>query len=247
MLEESTSGGPRYAADVFDLLIPASGEPNVSSLRLDREQGEHLVYSGEAPLTDEHGSFTIEAWVRLATLGNDNGSTAERQTLVEKNDPRSGAGRDAEFVFLVNGDRYVRSNRVTYGKADGRTGREMVLYFGVPDSPGINGTIGVASHLEVADSDWHFVSAAYDARRGRVRFVVDDEVDLVEAVPSGLVRRGNAPLIVGGHYRPSPAGGSLASSFDGMIDELRISPGVLPIELLLRSPSPNAEVQEDAP
>ena len=169
-------------------------------------------------------SFTVEAWVRLDTLGNTSGP-AQRQFLLQKKalgvadtglDYAIVAQRGAEYTGLV----------ADFGKNGDFTGRELMVLFGTG-----SGVWAVTSHLQIATTGWHHVSVAFDAATRKVRFGLDGAVETIDA-PGPAHFASSGPLLIGAHTN---ATGAFNQFLRGSVDELRILGGAIDSAQLLRS------------
>lgn len=200
-------GRATCSGDVFGGSVPQTGKPNTMCLDLERDSGDYVEVPHDPSISFADSSFTIEAWVKLETLPN--GNVDSRQYIVHKKG-RSGG---------------LDNSNVEYG-LHFTAGNQLVLQF----SDGI-GSHMISGGLSINDTtNWHYVSAAMDAENGLVRFTLDDRV----VTKTGVTFKPKAntePLIIGGHFNSV---GAFDSTFDGKIDELRISRGVVPLDRLLR-------------
>ena len=220
-------GGASYTSDVFGDTVPFDGNGNAISLELDLEGPQYLTVPHHQALCMASSGFTIEAWVRLDELAQGT-SSGDRRWLVVKKD----GGTDDQTVdygFLVQAGAVVLSSNI-YGKAQGHTGHELAMMFG-NDNYSLDYIWVVISSLEITDSDWHYVSVAYDAPGGMMRFVLDGESEEIEFLDHGHWHA-TGDLVVGAHPNPT---GSVANGFGGALDELRISRGAVPMDQLLTS------------
>lgn len=214
----ASSGSPVYSNDVALSLIPGTGAANGLSLDLERSNTQYnTVPDSDSLDLAAGGAITIEAWVRLETVAN--GAGVERQYLVFK---KSGATADSlvNYGFLVN-------SSGSYG-----AGSNNGLTFLVGDGSAFQ---AVHSTLTVTDTDWHFVAVRFDDATDTVRFTVDgmhEDITGVTTVPAA----NGLDLLVGAHTNSS---GVIDASFDGKIDELRISNAWLTDDqLLTETPAP---------
>ncbi|MBK1881312.1 sulfatase-like hydrolase/transferase [Luteolibacter pohnpeiensis] len=218
MNDGTPAGQATYSTDVFGDEIPRELLSNKTSFSLKRSSAQYAVVPDSDSLDFGTGSaFTIEAWVKLSTLGSS--AESNRQYLVIK---KSGALTDANlnYAFMIN-------TSGSYG--DSGTGRRMALLLG-------NGSTSSAvfSTFEVADTDWHFVAVRFDDTANKVRFTLDDQNEDITSVTQTIAAN-TSSLIIGAHH---VASGSIGSYFDGKIDELRISRSWLEDGQLLNAPGP---------
>jgi len=218
-------GDPSYSSDVFATQLPGTGEANSLSLQLDPIGPQYVTVPHDPSLWFSSGSFTVEAWVRLDGLATGTTSDDRRWLVVKKAEATD--DQTTEFGFLVQAGAAVHPN-LRYGKQGDFCGRELALMF-ANDNYLSDGIWVVVSHLEIQDSDWHYVSAAYDVRHGTVRFVLDGESEEIDIEDPGRWTS-QGPLVIGAHPNLS---GVVANGMDGAVDELRISRGYVPAEDLL--------------
>ena len=208
--------------------LPQSGADNLLARRIGGS-GSIIVEDPGGDLTFGGADFTIEAWVRLSQLSNDDGPN-QRQTLVQKK-TLTGVGRTTDYLVLAQtGDATANNVGYRYGKVDGVNGRELAVLFGTgDDSPN---TWIATSFLRITDNEWHHISVSLDSARERVRFTLDDQVDEVR-IGSDDYTTNDGPLLIGAHTNGQ---GVFNQFLRGDIDELRICRGVIPTELLLANP-----------
>ena len=222
----TATNAPIYISDTFGSPIPQTGGGNPIALALDANLEQYLSIAYHPSLAFSGESFTIEAWVRLRALASGVTPQDRAWLLVRK---QIGEGDETiEYALLPQmGAATLSSN--AFGKTEGHTGSEIGVILG--DAAEV-GQWALISHLEITDGDWHYISVAVDVHEGQARFVLDDDVDEFSFEDQGhTVNTG--PLTIGAH--PSGAG-SFESPFDGDIDEIRISRGVVPQERLLHTP-----------
>jgi len=211
---------PTYRGDVGDSVINVNGRSNNLSLQFDADPQGHYVEVTENSnsLTFGDSSFTLEAYVKLNTLG-DSGDVTTRQYVMMK-----------KVIGATDGamDYALMAQMADLGGSENAIG----LVFG-SSSP-----TRIASSLEITDNDWHYISASFDADNDLVRFVLDKQIETV-AIGAGIHgNANNGPLVIGGHFNASS---NLDIRFDGLIDEARVSAGVLSSNQLLTTiPSPAA-------
>jgi len=218
--------GPMYIADTFGSPIPQTGGGNPIALSLDANLDQYLSVPYHPSLAFSGESFTIEAWVRVRALATGLSPQDRAWLLVRKEIGADDA--TIEYALLAQmGAAALSSN--AFGKTEGHTGSELGVILG--DAAAV-GQWALISNLEITDADWHYVSVAVDVHQQLARFVLDDQVDEFSFEDQGhTVNTG--PLTIGAH--PNSLG-SYESPFDGDIDEIRISRGVVPQELLLYTP-----------
>ena len=218
--------GRSLVTDVPVNPVPQNGYANTQSVDLYGDGGRVQI-DDPSGILDTDQSFTIEAWVRLNSWG-EYGANG-RQWLIQKKRIDVGHTDDRlTYGLLANaGD---LTSDFQYGKTSGRTGSELALMFGY------NNTLAwsIVSYLEVDDSDWHFISVAFDADNDEVRFNIDDQFETISFTDHGhFIPNNHGPLIIGAHQNAS---NQWNQWIDGKVDEVRISSGVLPAGQLLNAP-----------
>ena len=200
-----TSGATAvYTSDVFGSSVPLTGSPNGLALDFERDNKQILTVADDDSLdfgpTD---AFTLEAWVKLETLASEVDGYDKRQYVMHKKSS-TGVGDDA----------------VNYSLLASNDGGTLKMQLG----NGVDSNAQIDSSLRITDKNWHYISAAFDPVTDVIRFMLDDQIETKTGItftPAG----NDGELTIGGHYNNS---GSLeAWTFDGMIDEIRISSGFL--------------------
>jgi arylsulfatase A len=222
----AAANGPLFDADTRSPIVPLDGWANGLSARLDASRHQHLAIPPSPALEIGRASVTIEAWLRLASLGT-------RQWLLLSKP----LGRDDAFVDLgvlaQVGDVATLAAHVTVGaESDGAEsdGRELAVVFGDPTID--EGPWAVVSALRIDDHEWHRVVVRIDVAASTVTFDVDGARDVVAFEDRGhLVSTG--PVLIGAHHDEH---GRIDETLDGWIDELRLSEGSLPDARLLDAP-----------
>ncbi|MGA1058610.1 MAG: right-handed parallel beta-helix repeat-containing protein, partial [Phycisphaerales bacterium] len=217
----------RVAAVAVDP-VPFTDEANSKSLDLNWQS---TSLGGVVQIADPGGllsfgpsrDFTIEAWVKLDELSDTSGG-GQRQHLCQK---KAIAG-DATTDYAIRVQRGDNSPGTAYGKTSGFTGRELQIVFG--DG---SGQWSVTSHLEIVDLDWHFVSVACDVSARTIRFGLDGVFETIAYGPESRTVNGG-PLLLGARWN---AAGALNQFLRGSIDEVRVSPRVVPVDQLLDAPA----------
>ncbi len=226
----TATNGPGFSASVPVSPIPQTGDSNASSLQLTRSAQQYVTVAHDPSLSFGNSSFTIEAWVRLDTVAVQN--IASRQYLVQKKATTGVSDLQADYGFLVQrGDNLFGAGFTKFGAPQ----NPNQLQFTWGDGSGsTSGLISVASSFTITDNvNWHYVSVSFDAVNREVRFVLDSQVEYI-SVSSGLGHATNSGSVnIGAHFTGT---GSIDSWFDGKIDELRISSGVVPMDTLLSAP-----------
>ena len=197
-------GSPIYTNEVFSSLDYVMGQTNILALDFERDQQHYIQTPDARELDFENQPFTIEAWVKLETYPAST-NLFDSQPIVQKKLLSTGDS-DLNYMFLAAAGSY------------GSTGQELMLHLG-------NNVI--LSSLEVPDTNWHHLSVAFDPVADLVRFTMDDQVDTKISTQTPIAN--NGPLIIGAHFNIV---GNIDRAFDGLIDELSISSGFLPLESL---------------
>ncbi|MGA1399693.1 MAG: right-handed parallel beta-helix repeat-containing protein [Phycisphaerales bacterium] len=219
---------PARVAEVAVDPVPFTDESNQRSLDLNWQSTSS---GGVVQIPDIGGllsfgpsrDFTVEAWVKLDQL-SDTSAAGQRQHLCQK---KAIAG-DATTDYAIRVQRGDNSPGTAYGKTSGFSGRELQVVFG--DG---SGQWSVTSHLEIVDLDWHFVSVACDVSARTIRFGLDGVFETIAYGPeSRTVNPG--PLLLGARWNAS---GALSQFLRGSIDEVRVSPRVVPLDQLLDAPA----------
>ena len=208
--------------------VPFTDQSNLRSLDLNWQSTSS---GGIVQISDPGGllafgpsrSFTVEAWVKLDQLSDTSGA-GQRQHLCQK---KAIAG-DSTTDYAIRVQRGDNSPGTAYGKTSGFTGRELQIAFG--DG---SGQWSVTSHLEIADLEWHFVSVACDVQARTIRFGLDGAFETIPFGPEGRTVN-SGPLLLGARWNAS---GTLNQFLRGSIDEVRVTPRVVPIDQLLDAPS----------
>ena len=208
---DGTFGGfssPEYITDVPVAVVPQTGAPNLQALDNDLT-GDVRVTDAGGLLSVPDNSFTLEAWVRLFFV-SDTSSANDRKWLFLKKPPSS-SDVLLEYGLLVQaGDL-------------GTTGRELLFRYG--DGVSVK---KVVSSLSVDDTEWHFVSVAYDADRLELRFGVDGVFETLPFEKPAIANVGT--LIMAAHENSA---GSTNQWLFGVFDEPRFTRAFLPPESLL--------------
>ena len=220
-------GDPLYTDDVFAPDVPNTGATNLLALALDSASPQYVSVAHHPSLWFSSDSFTVEAWVRLDALATGTTSDDRRWLAVKK--AEASDDQTTEFGFLAQAGAAVHAN-LRYGKQGGFSGRELAVMF-ANDNYQTEGIWAVVSNLEIQDTDWHYVSVAYDAYAGIVRFVLDGDSEAIVVEDPGRWSD-LGPLTIGAHPNLS---GVVANGLDGGVDELRISRGFVPEEDLLNT------------
>jgi len=227
---DGVSNTASLTADVPVARVPHTDLLNMSALNIDggavvRVKDRFNVASFGS---DEPNDFTIEAWVRIDTLGSNQGGGV-RQCLVQKK-AYGEPDRNQDYSFFVQGGTIqdvVDGNR--FGKTSNITGRELVAFMG----EGAN-TWSVTSHLTIDDHEWHHMSVAFDASESTFRFGVDGVFDTIHLGEPRDHYPSFGNLTIGAHRQ---ANGFFNYYVRGAIDELRISGVVVaPGDLLFSLP-----------
>jgi hypothetical protein len=222
----SGTNAPVYSADVFAPVLPKLGTPNGLSIDLERASTQYLVVPHQATISFGASAHTIEAWVKLETLG-DPTDLNTRGYLVQKKGLAALMDDEQDYAFLVQLADRGSIATTGLGKTTGFTGHELAYGWG----DGTNQFL-VASSLTIDDTtSWHHVSVAYDGS-DRLRFSVDGSFETISGLSSLGRTTNTGQLVIGGKTRGN---GTIAEVYDGRIDELRIHSGFASKPELLRS------------
>lgn len=204
----SGTGGPLpgYSTDVPDATDRVRGEPNTRSLRFEHVHQHHVQIPHHRSLSFGNAPFTIEAWVKLNAMPTTHDNASSMPVVMKM---VTGAADSAlDYLFLAAAGSY--GNATTYNR--------LTLLLGATP---------VFSELAIPDTGWHHISVAFDPVTDTVRFTLDGQVDTSKTSATGIANTG--PLTIGAHFNTS---GVVDRAFDGLIDELSITDGVLaPAEL----------------
>jgi choline-sulfatase len=193
---------PLFSADIPDRQDFVYGSENKLSLAFERSKQHYLRIDNQRGLDFGAAPFTIELWVRFAVMPAGNEIACSMPVVQKK---VIGAG-DSKLDYML------LAAAGSYGGEDNFD--KLMLHFG---------SGSVVSSLAVPDTNWHFISVAFDPVTKKARFTMDDQIDIHEDVDlHGIVNDG--PLIVGAHFNMA---GKVDRVFDGLIDELSISDGYL--------------------
>lgn len=226
--------------------IARSGEVPVAEIPLtgDADTGSLGFQNGSRMIVDDPGDLlalgqsavTLEAWVKLDTLGDTSGN-GQRQWLA----CRKPVGGDQliDWGVLVQAGNYAESCRDVYGGPALATGRELVVTGGLGTGDSTLKWAAVST-LRIDDLDWHHVAVTVDLHQRSVRFSLDGVAEDV-SLGQRYFPAGSGPLQIGCHVNAS---GQFNQNLRGVIDELRISSGLAAAERLLSYPF--APVSEDA-
>lgn len=217
-------------ANVGPSVIPATAAANTQSASLGAS-GRFVVADPSNLLASGGASFTIEAWVKVDTLAQ--GATATDRRIVLQRKALTAGDKFADYMLFAQGGDMPSVGIANYGRTCCFNGRELVLVFGNGGAASASFWT-VTSNFRIEDTEWHYVSAAFSAETNTVRLVLDDTVETVPVLDRGHVSV-SAPLLVGMHTNSS---GQYNQPLLGMVDEVRVSAGYLPRELLLSSASP---------
>jgi hypothetical protein len=215
--------------------VPQNGLANTNSLHLNwvstTSGGYFSVPDTGGALTMGDTNFTIEAWVNLTSLSqNTNPGNDDRQHLCQKKVVGVGdLGQD--YAVLVQ--RGNMAGSTNYG-ASATSGRQLQLLFGTGSA-----FWSVTSNFAITTANtWHYVCVSHDAVNNAVRFVLDDQVETLSYTSSHPAHSTNTgPLLVGAHTNTNSEYNMFVR---GLIDEMRISRGVTPLDRLLDHVQPTA-------
>jgi len=209
-MNASGSTKPVYRSDVAQPLV--GGAYNDLSLDFNSSQN-HYVAVPNAPSLDFDGdtdTYTIEGWVKLEP------GASGRQYLVQKKVIGDGDG-DQQYALLANiGDLATAGVQFTQPGFT-PTSRQVGMAFA-------NGSqqYTAVSTQSITDNEWHYVAATLNANNDTVRFVVDDQMEVLHGVSLSHYVPTDAPLIFGGHFNSSSV---FSPRTNGRLDEIRISAG----------------------
>jgi len=217
-LSASSGNEPTFSTDTPNAVVPLTGSANNLSFDFERGSGQYLSIADTPDLSFGDASFTIEAYVKFESAPTNFGSNRQYLAWKKADTGVSDTQLDYGIVFAENGGYGATQNgELVFSQGDGST---------------LN---NVASGLTLTDTaDWHFVSVAFDADNDLVRFVLDDQI--VTMANTFTATENNHPLLIGAHF----SGSQTLTSFDGLIDELRITNEFLPTSSLLSIPTPAA-------
>lgn len=197
----TAENSPVFSSDVPNPVDYVVGETNRYSIDLKQASQQYVSVPDGTAVDFGAAPFTIEAWVKLKSLpsGNDLGSA---MPVVQKK-VLGAADSELDYMFLSAAGSFGDS--VTYSNLVLRLGETILI-----------------SSLAIPDTEWHYISVAFDPVANTVRFKLDDQTDVLSTTATGTVNDG--PLVIGAHFNSS---GIVDSSFDGLIDELSITDGFL--------------------
>ncbi|MDF3128531.1 PEP-CTERM sorting domain-containing protein [Kiritimatiellaeota bacterium B1221] len=150
-------------------------------------------------------AFTIEGWVKLESFGTSAGNS--RQMLAMKKSGSGNADSKMNYGFLVQ--------RGSNGGPSSGEYSQLGLVLG--DG---NGFTGYYSTLEITDTDWHYVSVRFDDVSNTATFNLDGNSETFNGTVTQAIAANELDLTIGAHMDNT---GTIDHSFDGRIDELRIS------------------------
>ncbi len=226
VLDDGNAGASNETPVAF---IPRTGDADTGSASFGG--GSRLVtLDPDRRLSLVDQAFTAEAWVRLDELASDANTPAERQWLLQRKNPTSD-GR-IEWAFLVQaGNIHEVCDYGVFGTGPYPTGRQLAVVLGI-GSANANDKWCVISALSIEDTGWHHVSMAWDPLRQEVRFELDGVVDVQRFLNRGLNPNGHR-VAVGAHVNES---GGWNQGVRGLVDEVRIRRGIVPLDELLDRP-----------
>ena len=178
---------------------------------------------------------------------NDNDSTANSNDLTKVNTPVHATGKIGDGLDLESGSsqRSIKSDTASLSitgdmtlsalvKFESHTGGEMSImgkydsghpnYLLMWNDTGdnlqlyINGTNKNYNWVAPALATWFFVTAAYDASAGQVKFYIDGQLVGTQTGLPTSITDGTANFALGAYF----TAGTAAGFFDGMIDEARV-------------------------
>jgi hypothetical protein len=172
--------------------------------------------------------FTIEAFVKLDNPNTPNAFkyAVHRKEIGARDD-------DQEYGLLA----HVGGFSGTHYKNDPQysvTGQELALTFGDGSTRRT-----YVSELKIDDSEWHFISAAFDDDLDMVRFTLDDQLEWVQGADFTRFLSDDAEVALGGHITPN-LGNPVDNTVNMLLDEVRISEGIVGTASLLHAiPEPS--------
>jgi hypothetical protein len=214
-----------YADGTLRAVVPANGFTNERSAALG-PAGRFAVADPAGVLASGGEGFTVEAWVRLVDPADS--PTAEARRVLVQRKPLAAGDASSDFIVFAQAGNVSSAGVANYGRQGNFTGREIAVLFGNGGTTN-PGFWTVTSNLRIDDEAWHFVAVAVDAVAGEVRFTVDGTTERHAFVDRGRVIVA-APVLVGAHTNAS---GSINQFLRGRLDEVRISAGAVPENLLL--------------
>lgn len=231
------TNGPTQSSSVGQNPVNYTNAANIGSLNLDfAAPADHMVVAHASALSFGLNPWTIEAYVSLDT----NPTTLTPGMYIAQ---KKGVATDnfQDYAFLLSGNRGgIPAGAIFFDNGSySATGRNLQVEFG--DGSQI---IAFRSNLNVPTSGWAHISAAFDGVQ-TVRFTLDtnlgdDLVDSTETIIAGAAfgtTTNTGTLIIGAKKNNA---GAIAQAFDGLLDEVRISSGVVPVNQLLTVPEPSA-------
>lgn len=239
------TNGPTQSSSVGQNPVNYTNAANIGSLNLDfTAPADHMVVAHNSALSFGLNPWTIEAYVSLDSIPSSDPDGAgplvatPGMYIAQKKDVATDNFQD--YAFLLAGNRGALPSGVTFydNGSYAATGRNLHVEFG--DGSQI---ISFRSNLNVPTSGWAHISAAFDGSQ-TVRFTLDtnlgdDLVDSTETIIAGSTfgtTTNIGSLIIGAKKNNV---GAIAQAFDGLLDEVRISSGVVPVNQLLTVPEPS--------
>lgn len=231
------TNGPTQSSSVGQNPVNYTNAANIGSLNMDfAAPVDHMVVAHASALSFGLNPWTIEAYVSLDT----NPTTLTPGMYIAQKKPIGFSDNFQDYAFLLSGNRGGLLSGVTYfdNGSYSASGRNLQVEFG--DGSQI---IAFRSNLNVPTSGWAHISAAFDGVQ-TVRFSLDtnlgdDLVDSTETIIAGSAfgtTTSSGSLIIGAKKNNI---GNIAQAFDGLLDEVRISSGVVPVNQLLTVPEPS--------
>ncbi|MGJ8645113.1 MAG: sulfatase-like hydrolase/transferase [Luteolibacter sp.] len=203
----ATSGNgsalPIFSANTPNTTDDIVGEANTLSLDFEQDNQNYVQVPDARELDFGDAPFTIEAWVKFESMPTSNNLESIRPVVMKKVIGTTDSALD--YMFLAAAGIY----------GDVTTFNRLAIHLG-------SGT--VVSSLAVPDTGWHHISVALNPVTDIVRFTLDDQVDTQSTSVTGTANSG--PLIIGAHFNNSS---NVDSAFDGLIDEVSITDGFLPL------------------
>lgn len=210
---------PTLSPEVPVAKVSATGAANKSSVRIMAELHQDLYSPADDRLSRvEFTAFTIEAWVRFASLGG-------VQTIVGRDDMNEGEGPQSLFYLSKSNDGRV---------PDGVTANGLRVELVTRD----NRLLAINSSHVVQPDVWCHVAVVGDPATGMLSLYADGvRIGQTSGFTGLFVPSRHGMWSVGrGQYK-----GRVADRFNGFVDELRFSDEALAPERFLNAAPPVVE------
>lgn len=207
---------PTLSPEVPVAKIPATGAANKYSVRIMRDLNQDLYSPADERLSRVvFTAFTIETWVRFASLGG-------VQTIVGRDDVNEGEGRQSLFYLSKSADSRL---------PDGNTSNALRVELVTRE----NRLLAINSTYVVRPDVWYHVAAVGDPASGNLSLYVDGLlIGQAKGFTGLFVPSRHGMWSVGrGQYN-----GRVADRFDGLVDELCFSDEALTPERFLNATPP---------